>query len=60
MSHVTKLLHAIDQGDPHAAGQMLPLVYDELHELSRRKLDHEPTAPGCGAKYRAESPVNHN
>jgi ECF sigma factor len=29
MSEVTKILNAINQGDPQAAGQLLPLVYDE-------------------------------
>jgi RNA polymerase sigma factor (TIGR02999 family) len=31
---VTQLLNAIDQGDPYAAGQLLPLVYDELRRLA--------------------------
>ena len=30
MSEVTRILSAIEQGDPHAAEQLLPLVYDEL------------------------------
>ena len=30
MSDVTRILSAIEQGDPHAAEQLLPLVYDEL------------------------------
>ena len=34
MRDVTQLLNAIDQGDPHAAGQLLPLVYDELRRLA--------------------------
>ena len=34
----------IGQGDPHAAGQLLPLVYDELRRLAAHKLAHE--APG--------------
>src|SRR5262249_23704580 len=37
MSEVTRILSAIDQGDPHAAGQLLPLVYDELRQLAARK-----------------------
>jgi len=41
MSDVTHLLNAIDQGDPHAASQLLPLVYDELRRLARTKLAHE-------------------
>ncbi len=30
MSEITKIVHAIEAGDPHAAAQLLPLVYDEL------------------------------
>jgi RNA polymerase sigma factor (TIGR02999 family) len=41
MSEVTRILSAIEQGDPHAASQLLPLVYDELRELAARKLAHE-------------------
>ena len=38
---VTGLLAAIEQGDPHAAEQLLPLVYDELRKLAIQKLAHE-------------------
>src|SRR5436309_13860422 len=41
MSDVTRLLSAIDQGDPHAAEQLLPLVYNELRELAAQKLAQE-------------------
>ena len=41
MSDVTHWLNAIDQGDPHAASQLLPLVYDELRQLAAQKLAHE-------------------
>jgi RNA polymerase sigma factor (TIGR02999 family) len=41
---VTQLLNAIEQGDPQAAGQLLPLVYDELRRLAAQKLGSE--APG--------------
>src|SRR5207244_11034155 len=41
MSEVTRILSAIEQGDPHAAEQLLPLVYDELHRLAAQKLAHE-------------------
>src|SRR5215813_5554597 len=44
MSEVTRILSAIEQGDPHAASQLLPLVYDELRHLAAQKLAHE--APG--------------
>jgi RNA polymerase sigma factor (TIGR02999 family) len=41
MSEVTRILSAIEQGDPHAASQLLPLVYDELRKLAAQKLAHE-------------------
>lgn len=41
MSDVTGILSAIEQGDPHAAEQLLPLVYDELRKLASQKLAHE-------------------
>jgi RNA polymerase sigma factor (TIGR02999 family) len=41
MSDVTHLLNALEQGDPHAASQLLPLVYDELRRLAAQKLAHE-------------------
>src|SRR3954467_9014302 len=44
MSEVTRALSAIEQGDPHAAVQLLPLVYDELRKLAARKLARE--SPG--------------
>jgi RNA polymerase sigma factor (TIGR02999 family) len=41
MSYVTGILCAIDQGDPHATEQLLPLVYDELRKLAAAKLARE-------------------
>src|SRR5246127_3620839 len=41
MSDVTCILSAIEQGDPRAAEQLLPLVYDELRKLAAQKLAHE-------------------
>ena len=41
MSEVTRILTAIEQGDPSAAEQLLPLVYDELRKLAAQKLSHE-------------------
>jgi RNA polymerase sigma factor (TIGR02999 family) len=41
MSDVTQVLSAIEQGDPHAAEQLLPLVYDELRKLAAMRLAHE-------------------
>src|SRR5438067_13854187 len=44
MTDVTRILSAIEQGDPHAAEQLLPVVYDELRKLAAQQLAHE--APG--------------
>jgi RNA polymerase sigma factor (TIGR02999 family) len=44
MSDVTRILSAIEEGDPHAAEQLLPLVYDQLRRLAAHKLARE--APG--------------
>ncbi len=41
MSEVTLILHAIEQGDPRAAEQLLPLVYDALRQLAAQKLAQE-------------------
>src|SRR5216110_535979 len=41
MADVTQILSAIEQGDPHAAEQLLPLVYDELRKLAAQKLAQE-------------------
>jgi RNA polymerase sigma factor (TIGR02999 family) len=51
MTDVTRILSAIEAGDPNAAGQLLPLVYDELRKLAAARMaaeraDHtlQPTA----------------
>ena len=41
MTDVTRILSAIEQGDPHAAEQLLPLVYDELRQFASQKLAQE-------------------
>lgn len=41
MSDVTRILSQIDMGDPTAAEQLLPLVYEELRKLAAAKLDGE-------------------
>jgi RNA polymerase sigma factor (TIGR02999 family) len=41
MSEVTRILSALEQGDPQAAAQLLPLVYDELRKLAAQKLAGE-------------------
>ena len=41
MNEVTRILSAIEAGDPQAAEQLLPLVYDELRRLADRRLARE-------------------
>ncbi len=44
MSQVTQILEAIEQGDPRASEELLPLIYEELRKLAAQKLAQE--APG--------------
>jgi RNA polymerase sigma factor (TIGR02999 family) len=44
MSEVTRILFAIQEGDPHAADHLLPLVYEELRKLAAHRMAQE--APG--------------
>jgi RNA polymerase sigma factor (TIGR02999 family) len=41
VTKITHILSAIEQGDPHAADQLLPLVYEELRKLAAQKLARE-------------------
>jgi RNA polymerase sigma factor (TIGR02999 family) len=41
MNDVTRILSAIEQGDPRASGKLLPLVYDELRKLAAVRLAQE-------------------
>jgi RNA polymerase sigma factor (TIGR02999 family) len=41
MKEITRILSAVEQGDPHAAEQLLPLVYEELRKLAAQKLAQE-------------------
>src|SRR5215472_5595912 len=41
MTDVTRILSAIEQGEPQAAEQLLPLVYDELRRLAAHRLAQE-------------------
>lgn len=43
MSDVTRILSAVKQGDPHAASELLPLVYAELRKLAAHKMAQEST-----------------
>jgi RNA polymerase sigma factor (TIGR02999 family) len=49
VSEVTRILAAVEQGDPHAAEELLPLVYDELRRLAGQKLVHERPGQTLGA-----------
>jgi hypothetical protein len=42
MSEVTHILHAIADGDSRTASRLLPLVYNELRQLSALRLAHQP------------------
>jgi hypothetical protein len=42
MNDVTRVLGQIEQGDPHAGKDLLPLVYQELRRLAAQKLSREP------------------
>jgi RNA polymerase sigma factor (TIGR02999 family) len=42
MNDVTRILSDIERGDPAAASELLPLVYDELRRLAAHRLAHEP------------------
>jgi hypothetical protein len=44
MSDVTRILSAIEQGDPQASEQLLPLVYEELRKLAAQKMAQEAPA----------------
>ncbi len=44
MSELTVILQRIDAGDPHAANELLPLVYEELRKLAAQKMERE--SPG--------------
>ena len=49
MSEVTRILSAIEQGDPHAAEQLLPLVYDELRKLAAAQTGPREARPDAPA-----------
>src|SRR5439155_1470708 len=52
MSEVTRILSAIEQGDPHAAEQLLPSVYAELRKLAADKMAQEKPSAAEIAKLR--------
>jgi RNA polymerase sigma factor (TIGR02999 family) len=42
MSDFTRVLEAVERGEPQAADKLLPLVYDELRKLAKQKMAHQP------------------
>lgn len=42
MNELTPLFHAIDDRDPHSAGKLLPMVYDELRRLAAHRMASQP------------------
>src|SRR6516164_8830775 len=49
MNEVTRILAAIERGEPHAAEQFLPLVYDELRRLAAAQMVREKPGQTLGA-----------
>ena len=58
MHKVTRILSAIDQGDPHAAEQLLPLVYDELRRLAAEKMAQEKPGQTLQATAWSTRPIS--
>jgi hypothetical protein len=54
MADVTQILNAIGQGEPHAAKQLLPLVYDELRRLAAQKVRDQLSDTNAAAQEVAE------
>jgi hypothetical protein len=63
MADVTQILRAIEQGDPRAAEQLLPLVYDELRRLAAQPRcdcageEHQVKRPGRSRRQADPSPA---
>jgi hypothetical protein len=58
MNAITQLLSALNQGDPHAASRLLPLVYEELRKLAAQRMAQEQ--PGQTLLPTALAPVNNH
>jgi hypothetical protein len=58
MSDVTRILSAIEHGDPKAAGQLPPLVYDELRTLAAQRLAQERPGQTLQATPRPTKPTS--
>ena len=50
MGDVTQILSAIEQGDPQAADELLPLVYDELRKLAAQRLGQRKAGPDASRR----------
>ncbi len=48
MTDVTRILSAIEGGDPSAAEQLLPLVYEELRRLAAQRMSRQQRGTFCG------------
>src|SRR5262249_57161406 len=57
MSDVTRILSAIEQGDPSAADQLLPLVYDELRRLAAVQMGREKPGQTLDARRWCMRPI---
>lgn len=58
MTEVSRILDAIEQGDPSAAEGLLPLVYDELRRLAAQKLAQEPPDRRCSRQPLSTRPIS--
>jgi hypothetical protein len=54
---VTRILSDIEQGDPNAVEQLLPLVYDELRKLAAAKLAREKRGRRCRRQHWCTKPT---
>ena len=55
MSDITRILNSIEQGDPRAADELLPLIYAELRRMAAQKMAKEANAAAAKAKLDADS-----
>ena len=53
---VTQMLGALERGDPHAAGRLLPLVYDELRKLASQRMAQGGLDRRCVRPFIKEQP----
>jgi hypothetical protein len=58
MSQVTGILSAIEQGDPHDAERLLPLVYDDLRKLAAERMAQEKPGQTLGRPPWSTKPIS--